>query len=118
MTPVKVNEMRKIVEGGKVQLSALLAVAVSIIFLDCVRADVTWPADFWTQVTNSMALPAGTQIGTGTESFAVSTVTGNAELAGGTGTAANPFDSRWRTYGESGGTSLDTRPVGVVLTFR
>ena len=116
MTPVK--KMRKTWKGGKLQLPALLAAAASIAIIDCALADVTWPADFWTQVTNSMALPAGTQIAAGTGSFAVSTVTGNAQPAEGTGTAANPFDSRWRTYGESNGTWLDTRPVGAVLMFR
>ena len=81
-------------------------------------ADVTWPADFWTQVTNSMAIPAGSQIGCGSQTFEVAATRGDS-IAGGTlGSAVTPFDSRWRTTRASLGSWLDSRPCGVVLTFR
>ena len=48
-----------------------LAAVAAVLTATCAVADVAWPEDFWTQITNSMALPSGTQIGTSTASFAI-----------------------------------------------
>ena len=48
-----------------------VALAMAGAAVACANAEVTWPSDFWTQVTNSMAIPSGTQIGTGTALFSI-----------------------------------------------
>ena len=63
----------------------------------CANAEVTWPSEFWTQITNSMAIPSGTQIGTGTASFSI----------------ASPC----RTSRASNETWLKSRKPGLIIVF-
>ena len=85
----------------------------------CARADVAWPADFWTQITNSMAIPSGSQISAGAGgTFSVSAPAGDAATGGDLGSAEHPFDSRVTTSEASNATALYSGPVGLIITFR
>ena len=84
------------------------------------RSDaLDWPSDFWSSITNSMALPSGSQIGLVSGTVSVETPSGDIAFADNLGSENAPFDSRWRTSGISGNlASLDSRPCGMVLTVR
>ena len=103
---------------GRLTVRATLVACLLAAMPALLMADLAWPSDFWTQVTNSMALPSGTQIASATASMAVAKSAGNSIAGDDLGTSERPFDSRWRTYGISDTSWLDTGPLGCVIIFR
>jgi hypothetical protein len=85
----------------------------------CMRSNaLDWPSHFWTQITNSMALPSGSQISSVSGTISLESVSGDVAFADELGNDGTPFDSRWCTSGTSNLASLDSRPCGMVLTLR
>ena len=96
-------------------------IALTLFLVSCIymRSDaLDWPSDFWTQITNSMALPSGSQIASGSGTVSLEPVSGDIAFADELGSESVPFDSRWCTSGTSNLASLDSRPCGMVLTLR
>ena len=96
-------------------------IALTLFLVSCIymRSDaLDWPSDFWTQITNSMALPSGLQIAESTGKVLSDSVSGDTAFSDAVGSENEPFDSRWRTFGISNGSSVDSRPCGMVLTVR
>lgn len=99
--------------------AAIVSVMTAVVSMKSFAEDaLDWPSDFWTQITNSMALPSGTQIAESSGKVFADLVSGDTAFSDALGSESEPFDSRWRTFGTSNSSSVDSRPCGMVLTVR
>lgn len=93
--------------------------AAGTVWLNTVRADaITWPSDFWTQVSNHVAAVESAPVASAAQSGFASFAIVRGEFAGSLGTSVHPFDSRLAARFVSDTYRVSSLPRNLCVSFR